>query len=148
MLTKAITTLFRTKPKTIDPVQWRFAVNGGVHNIYNVHITGFMADNWRIAVEGSTLGGPLPTAIEFEKSAFVHLNNAPKVMGHKKEAYSETYNTTISYCTNIVNFVQELHALSVPTTLRGTILYMPFTDKQCLDLMEHPFAIELGMRNI
>jgi hypothetical protein len=144
MLTKAITALFGTKPKSMSPVQWRFAVRGGVHNIYKVHITAFINDKWRLAAAGPTSGGPLPTTIEFEDSRDILVHNGPETMGHVKKAHNRQNGTVTNYYTHIINYVQEVYAFSVPATLKGKISYMPFTEKQCLDLMEHPFDIGLG----
>jgi hypothetical protein len=144
-LSKTILTFLGIKAKLVAPVQWRFTVKGGVNNIYRVHITGFITVNWRITAEDTPLIGPIPTIIEFEEAEGIHINGALKVMGHKKNTYNKVNGEVMGYYNNIVNYVQEVHALGTPVTLKGKIKYMPYTDKRCLELMEHPFEIELGL---
>lgn len=143
---KSISTFIRfiwgssTKP---DPIEWKFTVQKIGTDTYRVYVTAFISDSWRLYSGQSAGEGLMPTLVEFEESAFIHLLGSANEMGLFKEEFDTKLDTRTRYCTSVVSFVQEVKTDGRPVSVKGKIVFIACTEKRCLEPKEIEFQVEL-----
>ena len=145
-INKAVKTILTGKARTPDPVQWHITVTKGVHNTYKVHFTACIGQPWRLPSMSQQYhknGGPAPTRLEFEKNDNIYLLNGPVEMGKLLETFNGDNGANFKYYKNSASFVQDVYVQHPTETLKGHILYMPYTARKSMVQKIKPFQIEL-----
>lgn len=139
-----IRSLFNMSKQPPNPIQWKFTAKKTSFNTYSIHATALIAYPWRLFSQKSSPEGPLPTMVKFEENTYVLLMGDTKEVGTIKEDNQNVYKVMTHFYTSVVDFIQEVSVFNQPELLKGKIVYMACTDKQCLNPTEITFQIELS----
>ena len=144
---KAITTflqqLFGTPKKETNPIQWHITSKKISFNSYQVIITGTITPSWRLHAQESPLDRSLPTAVKFEKNAFINFKGMPKEEGNLKVDLDKQGAIKICYYEEIIKIIQEVQLYTQEETLTGSIVFVPYKKNESLSPQKHSFQVRL-----
>lgn len=127
-----------------SPVKWTYSAIPKGDNNYELHITATVAAPWAIYSQATPDGGPLPTAISFNKNPLVELKGKVTEKGTLKKKYEEVFEVDVHYYKDKVEFVQLIKVKGkAKTNVTGNVEFMACNDEQCTPPTTVPFTIAL-----
>ncbi len=137
--------LLAVSSKAQDPVKWTFSAKKISDKNYEIHVTATIARPWNIYSQTTPEGGPLPTAIAFNKNPLVSFDGKIKENGTLKKKFEEVFDVDVLYYKDSVDFIQVVKVKNAAkTALTGTVEFMACNDEQCLPPKSIPFTISLN----
>ncbi|HYE53434.1 MAG TPA: protein-disulfide reductase DsbD domain-containing protein [Chitinophagaceae bacterium] len=125
-------------------VQWTFAAKKISDNVYEIHMTAKVNDDWHIYSQEAG-EGPFATSITFAKNPLIQLDGKVKEAGKLKKVYEKSFDSEVRYYENTVNFVQVVKLKGkAKTNLAGKVEFMVCNDSRCLPPAAVDFKINIG----
>lgn len=127
----------------LKPVKWSFSSESISEKEAYIVLTADIEDGWHVYSQYIAEGGPIPTAINFNKSADYKLigktSEAPKAIS----AFDNNFGMQISWHEHKVTFKQKIGLKKPEVKIRGTLEFMVCNDKQCLPPEEIEFNVTI-----
>jgi len=128
-----------------NPVQWSVAASKLADGNYSITLTASVPAPWHIYSQNTPDGGPVPTAILFNKNPLVTLMGKPKEKGALKTTHDKNFDVDVKYYADKVQFIQTLKVRGgVKTNLSGTVNFMVCNDQECLPPSGWDFSVKLN----
>ena len=125
-------------------VQWTFAAKKISDNLYEIHMTAKVNDDWHIYSQEAG-DGPFATAITFSKNPLINLEGKVKEAGKIKKVYEKSFETEVRYYENTVSFIQVVKVKGKgKTNVSGKVEFMVCNDSRCLPPSAVDFKINIG----
>lgn len=134
-----------------DPIDWTFSVEDETDSTAVLVAEATLEDKWHLySMSIDEDAGPVPTSLNFEKSASYELigeatEDEPKII------YDPNFQTDLGLFSGTAKFKQKIRKLTTkPAKITGYITFMVCDDMKCLppDDKEFSFAIEAGSANL
>ena len=127
-----------------NPAKWTFETKKTGARQYDLIFTATVSNPWHIYSQSTPDGGPLPTAIRFNKNPLVTLSGPATEKGVLQQKYEEVFGVNVKFYNGKVVFVQQVNVKgTAKTSMKGTIEFMLCTDEQCLPPTEIPFSFKM-----
>jgi hypothetical protein len=124
------------------PVKWSFSAKKITPTSYEVHMTANIQGNWHIYSQTTPDGGPVPTAITFNKNPLITLDGKTKEVGKLQQKHEPLFGVEVKQFGHKVDFVQVVKLKApVKTNVTGSIEFMVCDDTQCLPPTTEKFSI-------
>lgn len=125
-------------------ITWSYSAKKLAANKYELHITANPPAGWHVYSQTTPDGGPLPTAITFNKNPLVTITGSPKEAGKIVTYYDKNFKVNVKYFEGKAEFVQVVTVKGkVKTNITGQVESMICNDKQCLPPSTENFTIPL-----
>jgi len=125
-------------------VQWTFAAKKIADNIYEIHMTAKVSDDWHIYSQDAG-EGPFATAFTFSKNPLVNFEGKVKESGKMKKVFEKSFDAEVRYYENTVSFVQVVKLKGkAKTNVAGKVEFMVCNDSRCLPPAAVDFKINIG----
>lgn len=116
-----------------NPVKWSFTSKKISAGKYEIHLTATIDNGWHIYSQTTPDGGPVATAITFNKNPLVTIDGAAKEVGKLEQRNEPLFGVEVKQFSNKVDFIQTVTVkANVKTNTTGTIKFMVCNNKQCL----------------
>ncbi len=127
------------------PVKWVFTSKNLGGGKYEIHLTATIASGWHTYAQNTPEGGPVPTAVAFNKNPLVILDGKTTEVGDLKKHNEPLFGVDVYEYANKLDLVQivKLKTPKAKTTLTGSVTFMVCNNKQCLPPSEESFSIPL-----
>jgi thiol:disulfide interchange protein DsbD len=128
-----------------NPVKWNFSVKKIKPNMYEVHLTATLEEEWHIYSQSTPQGGPVPTTINFTRNPLIVLEGTAKEVGKLEEHMEPLFGVEVRQFSNQVDFVQKV-ALKAPakTAVSGTVNFMVCNNQECMPPTTVSFSLQLN----
>jgi Disulphide bond corrector protein DsbC len=125
-------------------ITWSYSAKKLAANKYELRITANPPAGWHVYSQTTPDGGPLPTAITFNKNPLVTITGSPKEAGKIVTYYDKNFKVNVKYFESKAEFVQVVTVKGkVKTNITGQVESMICNDKQCLPPATENFTIPL-----
>ncbi|HEY0677575.1 MAG TPA: protein-disulfide reductase DsbD domain-containing protein [Chitinophagaceae bacterium] len=125
-------------------VQWTFTAKKIAENIYEIHMTARVNDDWHIYSQDAG-EGPFATAVTFSKNPLINFEGKVKESGKMKKVFEKSFDTEVKYYENTVNFIQVVKIKGkAKTNVAGKIEFMVCNDSRCLPPAAVDFKLNIG----
>jgi thiol:disulfide interchange protein DsbD len=124
------------------PLKWSFSVESTGENEANVVITAIMNDGWHIYSRFLDEGGSSPTKFTFETTDDYTLVGKMKDEGKLIEKYDSIFLMQIAWFEKKAVFTQRVKLKTASASIKGKVVFMACTDKECLLPEEIAFTVD------
>jgi thiol:disulfide interchange protein DsbD len=125
-------------------ITWSYSAKKVATNKYELRITAMPPAGWHVYSQNTPDGGPLPTAIKFNKNPLVVTAGKTKESGKLIKYYDANFKTNVIYFEGKADFVQIVTLKGkIKTNITGQVESMICNDKQCLPPTTEKFTIAL-----
>lgn len=122
------------------PVKWSFKVQQVEGDIYEIHATAKMDENWVIYSQTTDPDGPIPTEFEFRG---IELIGPVKELSEKISKFSDLFEVEVVKFKDTAKFVQQFKKSANSKMLSGTVTFMTCDSKKCLPPTDVVFDLRL-----
>jgi len=127
-----------------EPINWSFSAKKIEARTYEIHLTAMVESGWHIYSQTTPKGGPVPTAISFNKNPLITIEGITKELGKLEQMYEPLFGVDVKQFSDKVDFVQTIKLkASAKTALSGIIEFMSCNEEMCLPPAEKKFSITL-----
>lgn len=127
-----------------NPVHWSFSSKKINANTYEVHLTATIEKGWHIYSQTTPEGGPVPTAIVYQKNPLLVMDGAAKELGKLEQHHEPLFGVDVKQFSNRVDFVQVVKLKGkAKTAVSGTINFMTCNDTECLPPKTVTFSVAI-----
>lgn len=127
-----------------EPINWSFTAKKIDARTYEIHLTAMVESGWHIYSQTTPKGGPVPTAITFNKNPLITIEGITKELGKLQQRYEPLFGVEVKQFADKVDFVQTIKLkATVKTTLNGIIEFMSCNEEMCLPPVEKIFSITI-----
>lgn len=125
-------------------IVWSYSAKKLAANKYELRITANPPAGWHIYSQTTPDGGPLPTAITFNKNPLVTIAGTPKEAGKIITYYDKNFKVNVKYFESKAEFVQVVTVKGkVKTNITGQVESMICNDRTCMPPATEQFTIAL-----
>lgn len=125
-------------------ITWSYSAKKLAANKYELRITANPPAGWHIYSQTTPDGGPLPTAITFNKNPLVTITGSPKENGKLVMYYDKNFKVNVKYFESKVDFVQVVTVKGkAKTNVTGQVESMICNDRTCMPPATEQFTIAL-----
>ena len=130
--------------QSTGPVNWLFSVKKTGANTYQIIGTATIGKGWHLYSQTTPDGGPIPTAVSFNKNPIVTMLGAVKEVGLLEVHNEPLFGVEVKQYSDKVDFVQTVKVKpGIKTNISGTVAYMLCNNKECLPPAQKTFLVEL-----
>lgn len=125
-------------------ITWSYSAKKLAPNKYELIITANPPAGWHVYSQNTPDGGPLPTAITFNKNPLITTAGKPKEAGKLVSYYDKNFKVNVKYFEGKAVFTQIVTLKGkAKTNVTGQVESMICNDKQCLPPTTESFTIAL-----
>ena len=140
----SLAVLFAVTAVSAQKISWSYSAKKLAANKYELHITANPPAGWHVYSQTTPDGGPLPTAITFNKNPLVTIAGTPKEIGKMVMYYDKNFKVNVKYFESKVDFVQVVTLKGkVKTNITGQVESMICNDRTCMPGTTENFTIAL-----
>jgi hypothetical protein len=141
----SISLLIAAATLNAQKITWSYSAKKTASNKYEVKITATPPTGWHIYSQNTPDGGPLPTAITFNKNPLQAIAGKPKEAGKIVNYYDKNFKVNVKYFEGTAVFTQTVTTKGkAKTNITGQVESMICNDKQCLPPTTEKFTIALN----
>ncbi len=123
----------QSQAQIISPIKWNYSAKKISNDIYEIHLTASIQNQWHIYSQFTPDGGPNPTKIIFKKNPLLTQLGKPREKGKLLQKHEEVFDIDVKYFEKKVDFVQKIKVKNnAKTHISGTIEFMACNEQQCL----------------
>jgi thiol:disulfide interchange protein DsbD len=127
-----------------DPVSWTFSAKKIDATTYEIHLTATIEDGWHIYSQTTPDGGPVPTAIKYNKNPLLTMDGATKEVGKLEQRHEKLFGVDVKQFSDKIDFVQTVKLkASAKTNVSGTVEFMTCNDEMCMPPKSMQFSVSL-----
>lgn len=135
---------FSSQAQVFNPVKWTFSADRINATTYKVHLSATIEPGWHIYSQTTQAGGPIPTAISFNKNPLLSLTGVVEEKGKLESRHEPLFGVEVKQYSQKVDFIQVVKLKSnAKTSVTGTVEFMVCNDKECLPPKTEKFSISL-----
>jgi hypothetical protein len=128
-----------------NPVKWNYSAKKLTATSYELHLTATIDGAWHLYSQTTPDGGPVPTAITFNKNPLITIDGKPTEVGKLQQKHEPLFGVDVKQYGKKVDFVQIVKLKTpVRTNVAGTIEFMVCDNTQCLPPSTQKFSIALN----
>lgn len=143
-ITVALFTFLSAAAQVNNPVKWIFTAKKINSTTYEIHMAAAIGTGWHTYSQNTPDGGPVPTAIVFNKNPLLTMDGTTKEKGKLEKRHEAIFGVDVWQYSGKVDFVQTIKIKgTVKTSVTGSIEYMVCNDKECLPPKKDSFSIPL-----
>lgn len=125
-------------------ITWSYSAKKLAANKYELIITANPPAGWHIYSQNTPDGGPLPTAITFNKNPLVTITGKPKETGKIVNYFDKGFKVNVQYFEGKAVFTQAVTLKGkAKTNITGNVESMICNDNRCLPPTTESFTIAL-----
>ena len=134
-----------THAQNENPVDWSFSAKKINATTYEIHMTASIEKDWHIYSQTTPDGGPVATAITFNKNPLVKFSGKVKEVGKLEQHYEELFEVQVKQFSSQVDFVQTVTVKpGIKTVIAGSVEYMACTERNCLPPRTQKFSLPIS----
>jgi thiol:disulfide interchange protein DsbD len=135
-----------TNAQNEEPVDWSFSAKKINATTYEIHMTANIEKDWHIYSQTTPDGGPVATAISFNKNPLVKLSGKAREVGKLEQHFEELFDVQVKQFSNQVDFVQTITVKpGIKTVIAGSDgIYMACTERNCLPPRTQKFSLQIS----